>query len=95
MKTISSLDQFNLKDATVEKYGSLTVIIWPIKEHLSRGDAHTYLATSQIVAMQKGNEPFRINVGLTYKEKFFVNDAGKTILKSRSITDEEMISILA
>jgi len=92
---ITEISQLNTTQATITKDGLFTFIEWPVINHLSRSDAHTYLATSQIIAVQVANKPFTIKVGLVYKEKFFVNDQGKTILKDRSLTEQELATILA
>lgn len=92
---ITSISQLNITKAKITQEGGLTIIEWPVIEHLSKSEAHTYLATSQIIAVQMGDKPFTIKVGLIYKEKFFSNDAGRTILKDRTLTEAELASILA
>jgi hypothetical protein len=93
--TITTIAQLKTTEAKITKDGIFTTVEWPVTEHLSRGDAHTYLATSQIFAIQVGEKPFIVKVGQVYKEKFFVNEEGKTILKHRDLTDKELCSILA
>jgi hypothetical protein len=93
--TVTTLTQLNTSKAKITKDGIFTTVEWPVVEHLSRADAHTYLATSQIYAVQVGDKPFILKVGQVYKEKFFVNEEGKTILKHRDLTDAELVSVLA
>jgi hypothetical protein len=94
-RLITTLAQLNTTGATITKDGIVTTVEWPVVEHLSRSDAHTYLATTQIFAIQIGDKPFLIKAGQVYKEKFFVNDEGKTILKHRDLTEKEFSDIIA
>ena len=94
-RIITTLAQLNTAKAKITKDGIFTTVEWPAVEHLSRSDAHTYLATTQIYAVQVGDKPFILKAGQVYKEKFFVNEEGKTILKHRDLTEAELSSILA